>query len=99
MASSKAHKFTGTWRGKDSVVEYSFSIEGDPIVVTGIDTSDGEQLRIQDVTFDGTELCFTTICPSTSYALRHVFRSVDGNQIEHEFTRTENWQRKDDHAA
>ena len=87
-------KFVGTWCNENSVVEYSFSIQGDPLRLTGIDTSDGEELRIQDITFDGLELRFTSICPSTSFALRHVFRSVLDDEVEHEYSRIENWQRK-----
>ena len=99
MTSKIANKFAGTWRCDASVVEYSFSIHGDPVVVSGIDTSDGEELRIQDVAFDGSEFRFTSICPSSSFALRHVFRSVRGDEVEHEYTRVETWHRKDDHDA
>jgi hypothetical protein len=94
MTSPKTNKFAGTWCSENSVVAYSFSIHGEPIVVTGVDTNDGEELRIQDVTFDGSELRFTSICPSSSFVLRHVFRSVLGDEIEHEYTCVENWQRK-----
>jgi len=97
MTSKTANKFAGTWCCDASVVEYSFSIHGDPVVVSGVDTSDGEKLRIEDVAFDGSELRFTSICPSSSFALRHVFRSVHGDQVEHEYTRVENWHRKDNH--
>jgi hypothetical protein len=97
MSSKAASRFSGTWQSEASVVEYSFSIHGDPIVVTGIDTSDGEELRVENVSFDGSVLRFTSICPSTSFALRHVFRSVLGDVIEHEYTRIENWHRKHDH--
>jgi hypothetical protein len=94
MTYSKVSKFAGTWWSQDSDVEYSFLFHGDNVVVAGVDTNDGEELRIQDVTFDGSELRFTSICPSTSFALRHVFRSVLRDEIEHEYTRVENWQRK-----
>jgi hypothetical protein len=90
----KTKKFVGTWRHDDSVVEYSISIHGNPLTVTGIDVNDGEDLLIEDVRFDGSELSFTSFCPSTSYRLRHIFRPARGaNQIEHEYTRTEKWQR------
>ena len=87
-------KFLRTWRRDDQKVEYTVSLQGDSIVVTGIDTSDGEELRIQDITFDGSELRFTTVCISTVFSLRHIFRSVHGDEIEHQFTLTENWIRK-----
>ena len=87
-------KFLGTWRRDDQTVEYTVSVQDDRVVVTGLDTSDGEELRIQDVTFDGSELRFTTVCISTVFSLRHIFRSVYGDEIEHQFTLTENWVRK-----
>jgi hypothetical protein len=87
-------KFVGTWVYKDTDVQYSITVQEDAISVTGTDLSDGEELRIQDISFDGSELRFTTICPSTVYALRHIFRSPFGDNVEHEFTRIENWYRK-----
>lgn len=87
-------KFLGTWTREDQNVEYTVSVQDDRVIVKGIDTSDGEELRIQDVTFDGSELRFTTVCISTVFSLRHIFRSVHGNEIEHQFTLTENWIRK-----
>jgi hypothetical protein len=92
-------KFIGTWSSENSVVVYSFSIRGEPIVVTGVDTSDGEELRIEDVSFDGSELRFTSICPSSSFVLRHIFRSVAGDAVEHEYSHVEHWYRKVDHDA
>ena len=91
--STNTKKFLGTWRHEDSVVEYSISVQGDPVTVTGIDINDGEELRIDDVQFNGSELRFTSFCPSNSYQLRHTFRPARRNQIEHEYTRIENWHR------
>jgi hypothetical protein len=87
-------KFLGTWAREDQNVEYTVSVQDDRVVVTGIDTSCGEQMRIQDISFDGSELRFTTIYIPTVFSLRHIFRSVLGDEIEHQFTLTENWQRK-----
>jgi len=87
-------KFLGTWTREDQNVEYTISVQDESIVVTGIDTSNGEEMRIQDISFDGSELRFTTIYISTVFSLRHIFRSVHGNEIEHQFTLTENWVRK-----
>jgi len=91
---SSIQKFLGTWCHEDQCVEYSVSVQDDAVIVTGLDTSDGEVLRIQGVSFDGSELRFTSICPSTIFVLTHVFRPVLGNEVEHEFTRIENWQKK-----
>jgi hypothetical protein len=91
---SSIQKFVGTWCEKDQCVEYSVSVQDGAVAVAGLDTSDGEVLRIEDISFDGSELRFTSICPSTDFALAHVFRSAVGDEIEHEFTRIEIWQRK-----
>lgn len=91
--SAAISKLVGTWRHQDSVVEYSISVLGDPLEVTGIDTNDGEKLRITDVRMEGTELRFTSTCPSTRYRLQHVLRPARGHQVEHEYTRVEKWQR------
>jgi hypothetical protein len=89
------NKFIGTWFGSDqTAVEYSVFVRNDKIVITGKDTNDGEKLHIKDVSFNGSELRFSSICPSTRYALSHVFRSLRGNNVKHEFTRVENWKRK-----
>jgi hypothetical protein len=63
--------------------------------IIGVDTSDGEELRIENISFNGSELRFSSICPSNGYELTHVFRSIGGDRIEHEFTRIENWVRKE----
>jgi hypothetical protein len=91
---SSIQKFVGTWCEDDQCVEYSVSVQDGAVVVTGLDTSDGEVLRIEDISFDGSELRFTSVCPSTVFVLTHVFRSLSDDEVEHEFTRIENWQRK-----
>lgn len=86
-------KLVGAWRHEDTVVEYTISVLGDPLKVTAVDTNDGEKLRITGVKLKGSELHFTSTCPSTRYRLQHVLRPARGNQIEHEYTRIEKWQR------
>ena len=93
--SSSIQKFIGTWVQADPCVEYSVAEADGSVVVTGLDTSDGEELYIEDVSFDGLGLRFKSICLSTNYALTHVFRITgDDDEVEHEFTRIEKWQRK-----
>ncbi len=93
--SSSINKFLGTWALSDEDnVEYLVTLKNDQIKISGLDTSDGEKLKITRVVFDGKELHFNSICPSTRYALTHVFRSIRGNTVEHEFTRVEMWKRK-----
>ena len=92
--SSSIKKFVGTWTEADQCVEYSVGLRGGAVVVSGLDTSDGEELRIEDISFDGSELRFTSICPSTNFVLTHVFRSASRGEVEHEFTRVERWRKK-----
>lgn len=89
-------KFIGSWTRGDQDVEYTVSVRDERVVVTGVCISDGEALRVQDIAFDGTELRFTTIYIPNVFSLRHIFRSVYGDEIEHQFTLTENWVRKKD---
>jgi len=91
---SSIEALVGIWCHKDQDVEYAVSIQDDAICVTGLDTSDGEELHIHDISYNGSELFFTSVCPSTNFALTHKFRSEPSNEIEHEFTRIEKWSRK-----
>ena len=93
-ALTKTDMFIGNWRHEDSVVEYSIAVHGDPLSVTAIDTNDGEEIRIDDVQFNGSELRCTSFCQSNSYRLQHIFRPAEGgNEIEHEYIRIEKWHR------
>jgi hypothetical protein len=91
---SSIQKFVGTWSEADQCVEYSIAVHDGAVFVSGLDTSDGEELRIEDISFDGLELRFTSVCPSTNFVLTHIFRSASGDEVEHEFTRIERWRRK-----
>ena len=90
----KLERFCGTWQHEDSSVEYTVTLSGEVLRVSGVDTTDGEELRVSDVLYDRSELRFTTLCPSTDYALRHVFRNPESGCCEHEFTRVEIWKCK-----
>jgi hypothetical protein len=86
-------KYLGTWTNESSDAEYTIAVQSDKLVVRSLDPSDGEKLRIKNVEFDGLELRLTSICPSTDFMLRHIFRSPKADEVEHEFTRIENWHR------
>ena len=90
----KLRWFCGTWQHDDSSVEYTVALSGDVVEVSGLDTIDGEELRVSEVVYDGRELRFTTVCPSTAFALRHVLRNPESGHCEHEYTRVEMWKRK-----
>ena len=89
------HPLIGTWvlPGLETA-EYTVHTLGDAPSVSGVDASDGEVFAICDASWDGTMLRFTSLMPSTSYELRHIFRPLDDGTVEHEWTRVEVWQRK-----
>ena len=72
-------QFLGTWAGSDSEVEYTIESRDDQIQISGVDIADEEVLQISDIVFDGEKLYFTSLCPSTQYLLKHVFRSASGD--------------------
>lgn len=89
------HALIGTWvYHDDSSVEYTVSALGDVCTVTGFDTIDNESFVISDISWQGRELRFTTLMPSTQYDLRHTFRVVSEHEVEHEWTRVERWHKK-----
>lgn len=92
------HALIGTWfLDDDSAVEYTVSTLGDSCTVSGVDLSDGEKFVITDVLWDGAELHFTTLMPSTQYKLRHIFRVRSEYELEHEWIRVEMWRKKTTH--
>jgi hypothetical protein len=88
------HALIGTWTHPDESAEYTVSALGDICTVSGVDPGDGESFIISDVSWDGSELRFTSLMPSTEYELRHVFRVVSEKEVEHEWTRIEPWIKK-----
>ena len=79
------HPLIGTWvHPDDSTVEYTVSALGDVCTVAAIDTSDNESFVVSDVSWNGRELRFTTLMPSTQYALRHTIRVIAERELEHE---------------
>jgi hypothetical protein len=89
------HPLIGTWTLPDlETAEYTVHALGDAPAVSGLDASDGEVFVISDARWDGEELRFTSLMPSTSYELRHILRPLDDGTVEHEWTRVEVWQKK-----
>jgi hypothetical protein len=89
------HALIGTWvYPEDTPAEYTVSGLGDICAVSGIDTTDGEPFVISNVSWNGRELRFTSLMPSTQYELRHIFRVISEDEIEHEWIRTERWFKK-----
>ena len=89
------HPLIGTWfLNDDTAIEYTVSALGDTCTVSGIDLSDGEEFIITEVSWNGKELRFKTLMPSTQYELRHILRVRSDCEVEHEWTRVETWHKK-----
>lgn len=86
------HALIGTWIHPDEAhVEYTVSSIGDVCEVSGIDKSDGERFVITNVVWDGRELKFNSLCPSSQHRLKHTFRVISDTEVEHEWTCVESW--------
>jgi hypothetical protein len=84
------HALIGKWvNPEDATVEYTVSALGDVCTVSGVDNTDGERFVISEDSWDGRELRFTSLMPSTQYEVRHIFHVISRDEVEHEWTRTE----------
>jgi hypothetical protein len=79
----------GVWEPPASHVVFSVKLapEGD-FVVEGVDTSDGERLRIQDVIWHSPVLQFTAVTPSNGYAVK-IELQQSAQDVEHVHARVE----------
>ena len=100
---SNTHPLVGTWAQKarlddpdTSYVTFTISLRDRKLVVDGVDTSDGEKLVISDVRWDGKVLEFTSVCPSTHWKAKHVFRVREPGLADHQVTYTESelWEKR-----
>lgn len=76
------------WDSDDYLAIYEVSGNPSSPVVSGWDTSDGENFIVSNVIWDGSVLSFETLMPSTNRRGINKFRLVDDNTIESEFTFT-----------
>ncbi len=92
------HPLVGTWcgEGDDSRAEYTVSATPEGFSVAGVDSVDGEQFVISEVSWDGERLAFSSLMPSTGRRGKNVFRLISEDQIEYTFTFTETeiWRKK-----
>lgn len=89
------HPLIGTWvgEGEDSRCHYTIKSSGTSFTVTAIDAIDGEELIISDVDWDGENLTFTSLMPSTGRIGKNVMHLITNNDVEFQFTFTvtETW--------
>jgi hypothetical protein len=73
VASRRA--YLGVWQPEGSTARFRICIGRDVPIVTGIDSNDGEVFRIQDASFDGNRLLFTSVMPSNSFTVHQEWRA------------------------
>lgn len=58
------YRFVGTWAADgDGVTEWTVRFVDNKIVVSGVDTEDGEHYEVSDVVFDGEILHWAALMP------------------------------------
>src|SRR5216684_5845970 len=93
------HPLVGTWRDVDddygSRIQFTIRTAGEAFEVAGLDTSDGEQLSISNVCWDGRVLRFDSFVPSTDHRVECAFEVTSSSEVLVCYTRSERWVRAD----
>jgi hypothetical protein len=91
------HPLVGTWRDADddygSTVQFTIRAAGATFEVAGLDTSDGEQLSISNVCWDGRVLRFDSFVPSTDHRVEYAFEVTLPSEVLVRYTKSERWVR------
>jgi hypothetical protein len=90
----RLRRLQGTWRHRGTSAEFTIRVLKTRIVVSGVDTNDGERFAVSDVSWDGKVLSFITLMPSTRWRVVHRVTPNRGSTIRHEFTSVETWTSK-----
>lgn len=89
------HPLLGTWRDADddygSTIQFTIRTAGDTFEVDGLDTSDGEQLSISNVGWDGRVLRFESFVPSTGHRVEYTFEVTSSSEVLVRYTISERW--------
>jgi len=86
----------GTWQYDAAVSPVTFTIKRNTrgFQIQAIDESDGEELIISKVKWDGKILTFETLTPSNKWRTKNCLRVISKTQAIHEFTFWETWSKK-----
>ena len=91
------HPLVGTWRDPDedygSRIQFTIRPASAAFEVAGVDTSDGEQLSISNVCWDGRVLRFDSFVPSTDHRVQYAFEVASPSEVLVCYTRSERWVR------
>ena len=91
---SASLSLVGVWEDAQNAVEatpvvYTIALKRSSIVVSGVDESDGTELRISGVSWDGRQLRFKSLYPPTNHKAFHVFRMTAKDRAIHTTTYTD----------
>jgi hypothetical protein len=83
------HPLVGIWEQEENPfnttsVIYEIEVKKDRLVVRGCDEEDGTVLRISRVTWNGKQLCFSSVFPPTNHKAAHAFRLIGRRKARHE---------------
>jgi len=94
--SPKADWLVGTWRYDEAVSPVLFTIKRTVrgFYIQAVDESDGEELVVSKVKWDGKILAFETLTPSNKWRTRNYLRVITRTKAIHELTFWETWNKK-----
>jgi hypothetical protein len=94
---TRGHPLVGTWRASDeeygTTVRFTISGAAAGFNVWGTDTSDGEELAISGVDWDGRVLRFVSVVPSNGHRVEYAIEVASPGQATVRYTCSEQWLR------
>ena len=74
-------RFAGTWQVEASSAEFEIRFEGDEVVITGVDRSDGEVFVVSDVVWTRDTVRCTKLMPSTQHQTHSDLSIIDDQTL------------------
>ena len=92
---SKADWLVGTWRYNEAVSPLLFTIgkTARGFRIQAVDESDGEELLVSKVKWNGKALAFETLTPSNKWRTRNRLTAISKTKAIHELTFWEDWEK------
>src|SRR5881296_25895 len=92
---SKADWLVGTWRYAEAVRPMLFTIDktAGGFHIHAVDESDGEELQVSKVKWDGKVLSFETLTPSNGWRTGNRLKAISRTKATHELTFWEDWEK------
>lgn len=78
----KYRRLVGTWIVEGSTEKFKISFKEGKILIEGWDIVDNERFKISNITWEGKNVKFTSITPSTSWTVHYTLKEVDNETIE-----------------